>query len=188
LEKYRQTQDIIREITKQELYSAPVPVQLKKAKEFKATTHYEDARDLLQNILRINPGHREAKTLLKETTEKINANAARRARADEMFNEGMKYLDQKNYSKAIAVFRNVLRFDPTYRLAEEKIKEAAELRRKREEAQELKRGGEFFYDIGKYDEALEKFEKLLELEPDNEEAKFYIEKIKEYKTLGTFNP
>ena len=85
-------------------------------------------------------------------------------------------------------WRNVLRFDPSFKKAEVMIKKADTLRRKAEEVRELFRGGEFYYDIGKYDQALEKFERLLELEPDHEEARFYVAKINEYNALGSFNP
>ena len=72
VEKFRQNKDILREIEKNELYTAPIPVQLKKAKEYKAVTHYEDARDLLRNILRLSPGHTEAKNLLKEEVDLVD--------------------------------------------------------------------------------------------------------------------
>ncbi|OGL48722.1 MAG: hypothetical protein A2161_05565 [Candidatus Schekmanbacteria bacterium RBG_13_48_7] len=186
-EKFFALKDILRDIEKQELYNAPVPIQLKKAKEYHAVTYYDDARDLLKNILRKDPGNREAQNLLKECEDRIKGIEQRQARADEMYQNGLVFFKEGKYDQAIAVWRNVLLFDPSYRLADKSLKEAVTIKKKKEEAMELQRGGEFYYDIGKYETALEKFERLLALEPDNEIAKFYISKIKEYQTLGSFN-
>jgi|GEM_PF-1067139 len=139
---------------------------------------YVEAIKEWQKILKINSKHTLAKENIDRTREKI-------VRLIEVhLSRGKEFYDKKDNANAIKEFKVVLNFDPENKEAKEymeKTKEqAAEVVKKvsRAEIDALYYEAADLYLKGKYEESISVLNKLLELDPVNENAYKLLEKAK----------
>ncbi len=165
---------------------------------------YIDAMVRLKSVLDIEPENKIAKEKFKlaenyvktlgekniieenKNTEKIKIH----------FEKGLKYYSEQNYKEAIKEWDMVIKSSPLQRQvynyiksAEEKIKKKEEQKKtvellKKQKITELYNKAVLEYTKGNFNESLNIWHELLKVDPENKEAKEYIEKIVEdYKKI-----
>jgi len=139
---------------------------------------YVEAIKEWEKILKINPKH----TLAKENIDRTKVKIERLVEVH--LSKGKEFYDKKDSPSAIAEFKMVLKFDSENKEAKEfmeKTKEqAAEVVKKvsRAEIDALYYEAADLYLKGKYEESISVLNKLLELDPVNENAYKLLEKAK----------
>jgi len=139
---------------------------------------YLKAIEEWEKILKINPKHNLARENIDRTKDKIE-------RLIEVhISRGKEFFNKKDSASAIKEFKVVLNFDPENREAKEYIEktkeQAAEVVKKvsRAEIDALYYEAADLYLKGKYEESISVLDKLLELDPVNENAYKLLEKAK----------
>ena len=129
-------------------------------------------------ILKINPKHILAKENIDQTREKIE-------RLIEIhLSKGKEFYDKKDSASAITEFKMVLKFDAENKEAKEYIEKTKEQATKiikkvsRAEIDALYYEAADLYLKGRYEESISVLDKLLELDPVNENAYKLLEKAK----------
>jgi len=139
---------------------------------------YVEAIKEWEKILKINPKHTLAKENIDQTKEKIE----RLIKVH--ISRGKEFFDKKDSASAIKEFKVVLNFAPENKEAKEYIEktkeQAAEVVKKvsRAEIDALYYEAADLYLKGKYEESISVLNKLLELDPINENAYKLLEKAK----------
>jgi len=139
---------------------------------------YVEAIKEWEKILKINPKHNLARENIDRTKEKIE-------RLIEVhISRGKELFDKKDRASAITEFKMVLKFDPENKEAKEYIEKTKEQVAKvvkkisRSEIDRLYYEAADLYLKGKYEESINILNKLLELDPVNENAFKLLEKAK----------
>ncbi len=139
---------------------------------------YVEAIKEWEKILKINPKHTLARENIDQTREKIER------LIDVHLSQGKEFYDKKDSASAIKEFKMVLKFDPENKEAKEYIEktkeQAAEVVKKvsRAEIDALYYEAADLYLKGKYEESISVLDKLLQLDPVNENAYKLLEKAK----------
>jgi len=149
--------------------------------EFMQNNELRRAKNRFASVLRADPNNSEAKKKLKEV-EKMIAVALKSA-----YNTGLSAYNKKQYSKAIRAFNQVLALQDPYKDAfalkqkalryNDKSRAEAE-KRKKAKAQEYMADGIKLYRDDKLKEAIKSWEKVLDLFPNDAQAKKYIARAK----------
>ena len=196
LQKEREVADLIR--------SDKVKTYLADADNLMREALYIDALVSLKNVLDIDPGNEIATTKLKRAQELIrtlgesnySAEAGNKEAIKQHFEAGLDSYTSGNYAKAIDEWDKVIEASPLQRQVYNYIKSAQEKIKKVEQAVSLKKVNEdkkltslyneavMLYTKGDFEKSIGLWKEYLKLDPDNAEAKGYIEKItKEYLEL-----
>ncbi len=137
---------------------------------------YSKAKSLVEKVLALDPQNSEAKGYLKrieETESKIKRVLASAEVA----------LESKDYTKAKSLTDEVLDLDPNNSVALsylERIKEAENaIRTLKEEIRDLVARTEVALELKDYAKARSFVEKVLALDPENSEAKWYLKRIEQ---------
>ncbi|NIM03087.1 tetratricopeptide repeat protein [bacterium] len=103
-----------------------------KAVAYYKKRRWEDAITELEEVLKLEPEHKQSETLIKRIEEKIwlTAQEERKKKMDEYYNAGLTYFQNGEYEKAIAQFERVLNLEPIHLQAQRLIKEAKEKAKK----------------------------------------------------------
>ncbi len=139
---------------------------------------YVEAIKEWEKILKINPKHNLARENIDHTKEKIER------LVEVHLSQGKEFFDKKDSVSAIKEFKVVLNLDPENKEAKEYIgktkEQAAEVVKKvsRAEIDALYYEAADLYLKGKYEESINVLNKLLELDPVNENAYKLLEKAK----------
>ena len=165
---------------------------------------YIDALVSLKNVLDIDPNNELATAKLKRAQELIrtlgesnySAEAGNKEAIKQHFEAGLDSYTVGNYAKAIEEWDKVIQASPLQRQVYNYIKSAQEKIKKVEQAVSLKKINEdkkltalyndavMLYTKGDFEKSIGLWKEYLKLDPDNAEAKGYIEKItKEYLEL-----
>ncbi len=136
---------------------------------------HPEAQDALVRILAIRPDHAEALSLRDEWGFGPDAEE-RRAKAKDHFNRGVAAYELGRWADAIGEWRRVLELTPedeeAGRLLERaRAKDEASKKEAKKRAAELHREALRLYQQGKRDEARRLYEKILEMVPDDEQAR-----------------
>jgi tetratricopeptide (TPR) repeat protein len=93
---------------------------------------WQDAIAELEEVLKLEPRHKQSETLMKRIEEKIwlTAQEERKKKMDEYYNAGLLHFQNGEYEKAIAEFERVLNLEPIHLQAQRLIKEAREKAKK----------------------------------------------------------
>jgi tetratricopeptide (TPR) repeat protein len=93
---------------------------------------WQDAIAELEEVLKLEPQHKQSETLMKRIEEKIwlTAQEERKKKMDEYYNAGLLHFQNGEYEKAIAEFERVLNLEPIHLQAQRLIKEAREKAKK----------------------------------------------------------
>lgn len=171
------------ETVKNEMMSPEGEEQLSKARQAIEQKKYQDARKLVEEVLKTVPEHQgayELQVLLKDRM------------AVEEFNELLKsaegFIEKQELDTAKMALEKALKIYPQHPVASKRMEAINDIGRKQQIDKLVGRGNKQM-ELGSYDFARETFEEILKLEPANETAKMvigYIEekkKVEEVKTL-----
>ncbi len=109
--------------------------KIKRMKKYytRAVAYYKkhrwgEAMAELEEVLKLEPEHKQSKTLMNRIEEKIwlTAQEERKKKMDDYYNAGLTYFEKGEYEKAIAEFEKVLSLEPIHLQAQRLIKEAME--------------------------------------------------------------
>ena len=165
---------------------------------------YIDAMVKLKAVLEIDPENKIALNKFNKAEEYVKALGEKNFMVEEKnkqmikesFEKGLKYYSAQQYQKAIEEWDKVIKSSPLQRQVYNYIKSAQEKIQKKEEqkktAEILKRDrikdlynkAVLEYTKGNFNESLNLWHELLKIDPENKEAKEYIDKIVEdYKKI-----
>jgi tetratricopeptide (TPR) repeat protein len=140
--------------------------------------HYDEAMLIFSQAIEVDPYNEEA-TLLRNASKKKH----KMVLVAECYRDGRLAMNKKNYAQATSFFEKVIELQPDHRGAFQYLQIACA-----EEAQQKKRLGQIgkyysealeLYEKWQYDQALEKFAKVLELDPENTEVKSFLSAAKD---------
>jgi tetratricopeptide (TPR) repeat protein len=179
---------------------------LNEAKDLIARDKKREAGVKLNLILEVNPGHREARNILKQlesekAEEKKIVTEEDRKRARNLYDEGLELYKKEKLEEAVTVWRRAVELNPEFvdaRLflsrAETKLRNLkkfsaasadADVEMEDELRIKIKKhylDGINYYMNGLYKEAISEWEEILKIDPGNETVKMNIERAK--KRLG----
>jgi len=119
--------------------------------------------------LSMNPDHSTAKELQKMALANIDL--------DKLLDKGLKYFERSDYLNARSTFRQVLAREPYNNTASNYLNRIETELKVRVE--ELFNMGMVKYADGDYEAAIKEWEKILDIDPNHESAKEYIQKAQE---------
>ncbi|MDQ7053180.1 MAG: tetratricopeptide repeat protein [candidate division KSB1 bacterium] len=164
---------ILKENTKQEINEILYEKALKLASE----EQYQQAVEILQQLLEENPGFKDADSKLARYRELLDKQRRQQAIA-RYLNEGTIAMRHKMWDRAELAFSRVLEMDPKNKLAKQKRQQA---RRKAKQA-DLTRKAEINYSEGllamqlkDYSAAIKKFETVARINPRYREVQSLLE-------------
>ncbi|MBN2382803.1 tetratricopeptide repeat protein [bacterium] len=156
---------------------------INQAEELVKNKKFDEAVQELEKASALDPGNEKlqeritgiqnSKTMYLDTKVKVNKFIER---GDALFNEG-KYVD------AIQMYRAGLKFIPDDPEVREAIRKAEFESRRGKNVEAYLKLGLSRYESRKYDQAKEYFQKVIELDPENQEANFYLGKIEEEQKI-----
>jgi tetratricopeptide (TPR) repeat protein len=157
----------------------------KEAKEAKT----EERPEKLKAEVEREQEKKKRKRLAKEITkaEKLKKEAEEKfllEKVEGYYLEGKDCYRSRQYSEAIRLFQKALELKPDYTKASRYLKRSRNKleKEKRKEVKSYYREGRKFYSNHQYEEAIAKFQKALELDPDYSAAAKYLKKAK--KKMG----
>jgi serine/threonine-protein kinase len=171
------------ETVKNEMMSPEVEEQLSKARQAIEQKKYQDARKLVEEVLKTVPEHQgayELQVLLKERMEVEEFN--------ELLQSAEAFIEKHELDTAKLALEKALKIYPQHPVASKRMEAVNDLDRKQQIDKLVGRGNKQM-ELGSYDFARETFEEILKLEPSNETAKMVIgyiqekKKVEEVKTL-----
>jgi formylglycine-generating enzyme required for sulfatase activity/outer membrane protein assembly factor BamD (BamD/ComL family) len=134
------------------------------------------ATELLEEVLAIDAGYRDAASRLSTAREEIQREEQERRLAG-LYERGLGHLEAQQWSQAVGCFEELERLEPGYRdvaqrlaTARAEIERLAEEERRRAEAEALYRQGREAVEAQQWSEAVEAFEQVLGLVPGYEDA------------------
>lgn len=164
---------------------------LKQGKNYFEQGELLSAQKNFETILESNPRHEEAVKWLnkvKAALDKKKEKQSLRLQAQNLYQEGNAYMKQKEYKKAIEAYESVLSLIEGYKdtksrldLAQKnrKQKYIREQKQQAEEIAQYMRNGLSDYYAENYKGAVANLDKVLKLDPDNEQAKDMISRAQE---------
>ncbi|WP_029933550.1 hypothetical protein [Thiomicrospira pelophila] len=140
------------------------------AKNALAANQLPKAEGYLKRALAAESRYQPAKNLLADLRKQRSE-----ANAQVKLTQGRQFLNEGLYVKALEEAESILQSDPTYGDALS-LKADVEQAIKANTARLLKEG-ELYFDQNRFDEAIERFETVLMVEPDNNVCKTYLVRI-----------
>lgn len=143
---------------------------------------YLEALEKYRTVLVLAPDHREAMEKVRNLKQLIDEQE-RLAEIDRHLEQGRAFLEQKDADKAIEEFNYVLGLDANMQEARDLLQQANKLRSEILRMQRLAamtEEGVALYNQQKYGEALDLFDEVLSLNPDEPTSKEYKAKILAY--------
>ncbi|MCI0611777.1 protein kinase [bacterium] len=171
------------ETIKNEMMNPEMEELISKARQAIEEKKYQDARKLVEEVLKAVPEHQgayELQVLLKEriAVEEFN----------ELLSSAEGFIEKQEFDTAKMALEKALKIYPQHPVASKRMEAVHDLTRKQQIDKLVGRGNKQM-ELGSYDFARDTFEEILKLEPSNETAKMvigYIEekkKVEEVKTL-----
>ncbi len=148
---------------------------IQKAQKLIAERHFRKAAQLLDDLLKQDPGCSEAIKLKKRCMEHFSAVAEVKT----ALSSATELLKKKKYSAALAEIKPVLHSFPEHTGIINFIQKVEEAEKKEARIKDyLQKGTTFYYD-GEYAQAISQWESALQLDPDNQKAKKNIQAVRE---------
>ena len=130
---------------------------------------YKKAIELWEKVLDLDPDNIDATNSIQDARWRLSD------KSSELIRKAKKYEEAGNWLMALASWREVLDLDPSNKEAQEG--ESRALTSISENKNRLLSAGKDLYTSGNYEEAERIFYQVLEISPDNSEAKYYLEMI-----------
>ncbi|MBI3756165.1 MAG: tetratricopeptide repeat protein [Deltaproteobacteria bacterium] len=182
----KDNQEAIRGLQKANLIKAAlIDKNLKSGKEAYEAKSYYQAISHFTLLLKIEPGHDEARKLLHQSQKALNSTVAPLLKAgEELYNNG-------DIEKAAAQFKKILNIEPDNAAARSYLSRLDDIFAKKaleKEVQRLYLKGIDLYTKGSYADAITLWEDILKIEPRHEKALLNIQKAKRMiKSTGTIS-
>jgi|GEM_PF-1954631 len=180
---------IKKELSDQELAERERIEKMQKAEEmftrglsYYAKKSFEEAIKTFILALEFNPEHADAlkyKKLSEEELERDKLGLKGIEAAEKVYQKGLLSVDQEKYSQAINDFRLSLKIHPPFEKAQLALKET--LDKVASLVNPFILEGTAAYTERHFSKAIENFEKVLTIDPENQAAKDYLEKIAKEK-------
>lgn len=152
---------------------------------------YKEARGDFNEVLGLDAKNREAKDYIRKIDDILEESRnyeMKRLQAEQFYLSGIENIKNKNFDQAVDDFENVLALIKNYKDTVERLNSIDRLRR--EYLEELKllklknidrefQNGLIAYADARYKEALSHFERTIMLDPANDLAKKYIQRVKD---------
>lgn len=152
---------------------------------------YKEARGDFNEVLGLDAKNREAKDYIRKIDDILEESRnyeMKRLQAEQFYLSGIENIKNKNFDRAVDDFENVLALIKNYKDTVERLNSIDRLRR--EYLEELKlvklknidrefQNGLIAYADARYKEALSHFERTIMLDPANDLAKKYIQRVKD---------
>jgi len=146
----------------------------------KVNSNNDEAREYLEKVKIEEEGEKEVEITIRVEKDKDQ----RMKKAGSILKEGISYFEKMNYVKAKTKFEKALDIDPENMEAREFLsKVKVEIEKTEEESQNIVRSldvymeGIDYYYKEDYANAKERFEEALKINPDNEEARAYLDRV-----------
>jgi tetratricopeptide (TPR) repeat protein len=157
-----------------------------KAKKYISNGEYEKALEEISEALKYVPDYKQALKYRKEVEGKISE---RETFINKLFDEGLKLYKQEKYYEANQKFLKILDVEPKneraekyHKLLQERLKELARKEKERQKQNfiinTILKKADIFYKQKNYEEAIKAYKEVLEIEPQNRQAKTMIDKCK----------
>ena len=167
----QRTENKLKEIELTEKQKKESEVHLKLGIDFYNKNQIKEALVEFEKAVNIYPNNEEAVRYLNEARAKYDSII------NEPLEEGKRALRSGELSKAIENFKKVLKIDPQNQVALEFLNKANSL--VKDYIKSNLKLAENYYDKKDYGKALGAYREVLNLEPDNKEAKKGVEKVRE---------
>lgn len=137
---------------------------------------YAEALQEYRQTLLLDPGNSTAKSSIRRCRDKL------KERIDKLFKVAMEQFNNEEYSKAVNTFESILEIDPDYKVAKDRLSEAQKLFEENKtvvlQKENLQEGKDFFFNRN-YETAKKYFQKVVDLDPDNEYGKEAVDLLKQ---------
>ncbi|MGM0441516.1 MAG: PorV/PorQ family protein [Elusimicrobiota bacterium] len=152
--------------------------KFEKGKKYYNSGRLIEAYQIFSNILRVAPRHQEAGEYITEIELKVEDVETSKI-IDEALRKGKKYLDNNELVRARTQFETILELDTENQKAKDYLK-TIDQRFESVEGAILGSAMESF-NKNNYDTAMEEFQRVLTLNPENQKAAEHVKKIEERK-------
>jgi len=142
---------------------------------------YEEAGFKFRNLLDISPGNIKAQEGLMMAQQAMETERLNRL-LGKLMEEGLTHYQSGNWLKAEQAFQQILTLKPDHAEAQN-YQEQIRIRLHNEKIKQLLSEAKIFYQEEKLEDARVKFHQVLELDPAQEEAKQYLQKVEESERL-----
>jgi serine/threonine protein kinase/outer membrane protein assembly factor BamD (BamD/ComL family) len=165
------------ETVKNEMMNPEMEEFISKARKAIEEKKYQDARKLVEEVLKTVPEHQgayELQVLLKDriAVEEFN----------ELLGSAEGFIEKQEFDTAKMALEKALKIYPQHPVASKRMEAVHDLARKQQIDKLASRGNKQM-ELGSYDFARDTFEEILKLEPSNETAKMVIGYIEEKKKV-----
>lgn len=168
-----------------------------------AQNEYQKAKDKYEQARSMTDENDEAIRRLREAEARLKEEEAARALANQrehdakvqqqreeearkLVERGNRHLEERNYKKAIATFEQAMAMDENNQEAQTRLEEAirqeeavvAQALQERKE-RELEQAGSKAMEQGRYEEAIEQYQALLQVNPEHPKAEEWIERAEQ---------
>lgn len=168
--------------------SGPQYIEESMGKHFEMGERYYEKGDLVsaykefRSILDIDPNYPGAKEYQREINTKIKeiAEKRRQEKIDRLFRRAKYMFNNAKLIEAKEVFEDILILDPSNSKARDYLKDIEDNTKTilKNKVGMFYKAGELYYREGKYDKAIEQWQKVVTIESENREVKKMIEKTK----------
>lgn len=137
---------------------------------------YSTAIGHFKNVLNLNSEHKEAKKLLLQAQNQV------KGRTDDLHEDALEAYEERDFAAAIAGWEAALKVDPAHTLSLKYLPLAKEAQKASQNKQLVRAWiyeGDTYFANRDYARALTRYQKVLTVQPDNEEVKKKIEKARE---------
>ncbi|UCG35782.1 MAG: tetratricopeptide repeat protein [Candidatus Omnitrophota bacterium] len=136
---------------------------------------YEEANDLFEKILQLDPYHNKAKLYVnKKLPRKLGMDKDKKIRG--LYRDALAQLSAKNYEAANKIFKEILYLDPTERKARYYLTEKMPSLLGEDRIKVLYDEAYRLYDIQDYEGARQVFKEILAIDPGQKTARTYLAK------------
>jgi serine/threonine protein kinase len=148
---------------------------LEKGKYYLDRRQYNEAVTRFKAALQLNPADRQARELITLCEAKQNE----AEEVTKLLNTGRRYFEKGNLGEATKSFEQVIAIDPQQEEAREYLSRMQKLAEQAEQVEKQLLEADFYFKREKFEPAYEIYKKVLQLAPDNKEARRGLQKVEQ---------
>ena len=148
---------------------------LEKGKDYLERRQYNEAMNRFKAALQLNPADRQARELITLCEAKQNE----AEEVTKLLNTGRRYFEKGNLGEATKSFEQVIAIDPEQPEAQDYLTKVQKLAEQTEQVEKLLLEADFYFKRDKFEPAYEIYKKVLQLAPDNKDARRGLQKVEQ---------